>query len=62
MASQSDTRGAGRSGAGTKEEVKPWLCRLPASLDKKLARRAFDEGRHKADIVRDAVTEYLAKK
>jgi len=58
MASQSDSR----ERSDTREPVKPWLCRLPASLDKKLAKRAFDENRPKAELVRDAVAAYLGEK
>lgn len=41
------------------EEVHQMLLRLPTSLHEKLRKRAYDDDRPKAEIVRDALTLYL---
>jgi hypothetical protein len=41
------------------EETDSFLVRLPRDQNRKLSQRALDEGRPKAEIVRDALTLYL---
>ena len=41
------------------EEVHQMLVRLPKSLHTRLRERAFNDDRPKAEIIRDALTEYL---
>ena len=41
------------------EPVHSFLCRIPESLHERLRLRAFEDRRPKAEIVRDALNQYL---
>jgi ribbon-helix-helix CopG family protein len=48
-----------RDGRTDKEPVHQMLVRLPVSQERRLRKRAYEEERPKAEILRDALDQYL---